>query len=183
MDFRNYRVNSRRTRSQDHDSSEMVRASSRPAALYDARIGSASNFFPWSARKPAGASAAAPCQPPKKSVRMRPSLEFLQLSRGWLLAPVTEYRTGFPYARVDERQNYAGVPNAWRFPNFFSQDLRVAKSLTAGKDHAVQFSFSVFNLTNHWNPEAVRWNTADAQVGEFLGQRPRRFRVDFDLLF
>ena len=100
-----------------------------------------------------------------------------------LFAPVAEYRTGFPYARVDERQNYAGVPNSFRFPNFFSLDLRVAKNFSVRGEHAVQISFSVFNLTNHWNPEAVRWNTADPQVGEFLGQRPRRFRLDFDLLF
>ena len=112
-----------------------------------------------------------------------PSLALLQLSRGWLLAPVAEYRTGFPYSRLDERQNYAGPPNTLRYPNFFSLDLRVAKSLAVGKEHAVQISFSVFNLTNHWNPESVRLNTADPQLGEFLGQRPRRFRMDFDLLF
>jgi hypothetical protein len=124
-------------------------------------------------------------QPLKKSAAkpFPPSRALLQLSRGWLAAPVAEYRTGFPYSRLDERQNYAGEPNAWRFPNFFSLDLRVAKNLTAGENHAVQVSFSVFNLTNHWNPEAVRWNVADPQVGEFLGQRPRRFHVDFDVLF
>lgn len=112
-----------------------------------------------------------------------PSLALLQWSRGWLAAPVVEYRTGFPYARVDERQNYAGIPNTVRFPAFFSLDLRLAKSFTVGKEHAAQISFSAFNLTNHWNPEAVRRNTADPQLGEFLGQRPRRFRIDFDLLF
>jgi hypothetical protein len=112
-----------------------------------------------------------------------PSLSLLQITRGWTAAPVVEYRTGFPYSLLNERQNYAGPPNSWRFPNFFSVDFRVAKNIAVREDHAVQISFSVFNLTNHWNPEAVRWNTADAQVGEFLGQRPRRFRVDFDLLF
>jgi hypothetical protein len=124
-------------------------------------------------------------QPLKKSAvkPFPPSLAFWQLSRGWLAAPMAEYRTGFPYARLDERQNYAGVPNTSRFPNFFSLDLRIAKNFTIGADHAVQISFSVFNLTNHWNPESVRWNTADPQLGEFLGQSPRRFRLDFDLLF
>ena len=62
-------------------------------------------------------------------------------------------------------------------------DLRLAKSIAVNKDHAVRISFSGFNLSNHWNPESVRWNTADPQLGEFLGQRPRRFRIDFDLLF
>jgi len=124
-------------------------------------------------------------EPLKKSAvkLFPPSLAQLQWSRGWLAAPVVEYRTGYPYALVDERQNYAGMPNTVRFPAFFSLDLRLAKSLTVGKEHAAQISFSAFNLTNHWNPESVRWNTADPQLGEFLGQRPRRFRIDFDLLF
>jgi len=124
-------------------------------------------------------------EPLKKSAvkLFPPSLAQLQWSRGWLAAPVVEYRTGFPYALVDERQNYAGMPNTVRFPAFLSLDLRLAKSLTVGKEHAAQISFSAFNLTNHWNPESVRWNTADPQLGEFLGQRPRRFRIDFDLLF
>jgi hypothetical protein len=39
------------------------------------------------------------------------------------------------------------------------------------------------NITNHWNPDTVRLNTADAQFGEFLGQRRRRYRLDFDFLF
>ncbi|MEO8594097.1 MAG: carboxypeptidase-like regulatory domain-containing protein [Candidatus Solibacter sp.] len=124
-----------------------------------------------------------PLTPPLERVTGKMlSLERVQWNRGWLLAPVVEYRTGFPYSRLDERQQYAGVPNAWRFPNFFSMDLRVAKNFSV-RDHAVQLSFSAFNVTNHWNPDAVRWNIADPQVGEFLGQRPRRFRIDFDVLF
>jgi hypothetical protein len=121
-------------------------------------------------------------QPIKKSAAKMASLKLLQLNRGWSLAPVVEYRTGFPYSRLDERQQYAGVPNTWRFPNFFSLDVRIAKNFSV-RDHAVQLSFGAFNVTNHWNPEAVRWNIADPQVGEFLGQRPRRFRIDFDVLF
>jgi len=119
----------------------------------------------------------------KKSAAKPVSLSRLELSRGWLVAPLAEYRIGYPYSRVDERQNYSGVPNTWRFPNFFSLDLRVAKDFLAGKEHAVQISFSIFNLTNHWNPDSVRWNTADPLLGQFLGQHPRRFRLDFDLLF
>lgn len=101
---------------------------------------------------------------------------------GIRLAPVMEYRTGFPYSALDGRQDYFGVPNGYRFPAFFSLDLRVSKDIEY-KGHAVRLSFSAFNVTNHWNPEAVRLNAADPQFGEFLGQRPRRFRVDLDFLF
>jgi hypothetical protein len=43
-------------------------------------------------------------------------------------------------------------------------------------------SLSFYNLTNHWNPDTVRHNTADPLFGQFLGQRSRRFRLDFDFL-
>ena len=121
-------------------------------------------------------------QPIMRATGKMLSLRRMQWNRGWLLAPMFEYRTGFPYSRLDERQRYAGVPNTWRFPAFLSLDLRAAKNFSV-RDHAVQLSFSVFNATNHWNPDAVRLNIADLQVGEFLGQRPRRFRIDFDVLF
>jgi hypothetical protein len=98
------------------------------------------------------------------------------------IAPVMEYRSGLPYSALDVRQQYAETPNVRRFPNFFSFDFRIARDIHVRK-HAVQISFSMFNLTNHWNPDTVRWNTADPQFGEFLGQHRRRYRLDFDFLF
>ena len=43
--------------------------------------------------------------------------------------------------------------------------------------------YSSFNLTNHFNPEAVHANTGDPAFGYFFGHRGRRFTVDFDVLF
>jgi hypothetical protein len=104
------------------------------------------------------------------------------LRYGLRFAPVVDWRTGFPYAALDERQQYAGIPNVRRFPAFFSLDLRASKDIPFRK-HMVRLSFSVFNTTNHANFDAVRLNTADPQFGELLGRRPRRFRLDFDWLF
>ena len=98
------------------------------------------------------------------------------------VAPVIEYRTGFPYTAVDARQNYVGLPNSRRFPNFLSVDFRVSKDIDIGKKHTVRVSFAFFNLTNHFNPDTVRWNTADPLFGQFLGQHQRRFRMDLDIL-
>jgi len=98
------------------------------------------------------------------------------------IAPLFEYRTGRPYSALDAAQQYAGLPNARRFPAFFSIDYRIARDIHIRK-HAVQVSFSMFNVTNHWNPDTVRLNVADPQFGEFLGQHKRRFRLDFDFLF
>jgi hypothetical protein len=98
------------------------------------------------------------------------------------IAPLFEYRTGRPYSALDAGQQYAGSPNARRFPPFLSLDYRIARDIHVRK-HAVQLSFSMFNVTNHWNPDTVRLNIADPQFGQFLGQHRRRFRLDFDFLF
>jgi hypothetical protein len=104
------------------------------------------------------------------------------LRYGLQFAPVLEWRNGFPWSALDEYQQYAGVPNTNAMPAFFSLDARVSKDI-AYRKHKVRVAFSMFNITDHANYDAVRLNIADAQFGEFLGRRPRRYRLDFDWLF
>ncbi len=104
------------------------------------------------------------------------------LRYGLRFAPVVEWRNGFPYSALDALQQYAGIPNTRRLPAFFSLDTRVSKDV-AYRGHKVRLAFSMFNVTDHANWDAVRLNIADPQFGETLGRRPRRFRVDFDWLF
>jgi hypothetical protein len=40
----------------------------------------------------------------------------LQLPAGFRVAPMVEYRSGFPYAVTDAAQSFVGVPYAQRFP-------------------------------------------------------------------
>jgi hypothetical protein len=49
--------------------------------------------------------------------------------------------------------------------------------------YTVRLSLSGFNLTNHFNPEAVHYNTGDPLYGIAFGHRGRRFTGDFDVLF
>jgi hypothetical protein len=107
----------------------------------------------------------------------------MKLPHGFRIAPVVEYRTGFPYTATDAYQNYAGIPNGWRFPDFLSVDSRFSKDIKVNPKYSVRFSISGFNLTNHFNPEAVRRNIADPAFGYFFGQRGRFFTADFDVLF
>ena len=104
------------------------------------------------------------------------------LPYGLRFSPVFEWRSGFPYALLNESQGYAGLPNTRSLPQFLSFDVGISKDI-AVKGHKVRLSFSMFNVTDHPNYDAVRLNTADPQVGEVLGRRPRRFRLDFDWLF
>ena len=99
------------------------------------------------------------------------------------ILPLLEYRDGLPYIQTDVLGNYAGVPNATRFPNFFSVDARVLKDIKVSPKYTIRFSVTANNLTNHFNALAVHSNVADPLVGSFFGNYPRRFRADFDVLF
>lgn len=105
------------------------------------------------------------------------------LPDGFRVSPVLEFRTGFPYATFDAAQNYASTPNVSRYPGFFSLDSRVSKDIKVNPKYTVRLSVSDFNLTNHFNPEAIHYNIADPAFGLFFGQRSRRFTADFDVLF
>ncbi len=96
--------------------------------------------------------------------------------------PKIEYRDGFPYEPLDVYQQYAQYAGPQpRFPRYFSLDLRVSKDIDVGK-HAVRFSVSALNLTNHFNALDVHANTADPLYGSFFGNYHRHFLLDFDFL-
>jgi hypothetical protein len=107
----------------------------------------------------------------------------VHLPRGFGIAPVFEYRSGFPYVTIDAAQRYVGIPNSTRFPTFLSADARVWKDFQVNPKYSIRLSVSGFNLTNHSNPEAVHWNTGDPAYGIFFGVRHRRFTADFDVNF
>lgn len=107
----------------------------------------------------------------------------IHLPRGFGIAPVFEYRSGFPYVVTNAQQRYVGIPNSTRYPSFLSADARVWRDFQVSKKYSVRLSVSSFNLTNHFNPEAVHWNTDDPAYGLFFGERHRRFTADFDVNF
>ena len=107
----------------------------------------------------------------------------VQLPAGFRIAPLIEFRSGFPYAVMDALQNYVGAPNAQRFPSFLSVDSRFSKDIKVNPKYAVRLSVSAYNLTDHFNPEAFHNNIADPAFGLFFGQRGRRFTADFDVIF
>ena len=78
-----------------------------------------------------------------------------------------------------------GTPNndRTRFPNFFSADTRLMRDFKVTAKYTVRLSVTGFNLTNHFNPEAVHYNVDDPAYGYFFGHRGRRFTVDFDVVF
>jgi hypothetical protein len=107
----------------------------------------------------------------------------LQLPWGFQVAPLFEFRSGFPSSVIDATQNYVGTPNSSRFPSFLSVDSRFSKDFKVSPNYTVRLSVSGYNLTNRFNPEAFHNNVADPACGYFFGQRGRRFTADFDVIF
>jgi len=99
------------------------------------------------------------------------------------IAPMIEWRNGFPYALTDAQQDFVGIPNQTRFPNFLSFDSRVSKDFKVSDKYTLRFSVSSFNVTNHFNPLQVHSNIDDPQTGVFFNTHRRRFRLDFDVIF
>lgn len=87
--------------------------------------------------------------------------------------------------KTDVFQQYVAATYGpqYRFPKYFSLDLRVSKDIQVDPKHAVRLSGTVRNLTNHFNPLEVHSNLADPQYGDFFGNNGRRFVLDFDVLF
>jgi Carboxypeptidase regulatory-like domain len=99
------------------------------------------------------------------------------------LMPKVEYRTGFPYSSLDALQQYAGLPNQFRFPGYLSVDARVSKDFKVSDKYTLRFSIAGSNLTDHFNPISVHANVVDPLYGVFFGQYRRRFTADFDVIF
>jgi hypothetical protein len=102
------------------------------------------------------------------------------------IAPLVEIRTGFPYALLNEGQEYVGIPNSTRtrFPTFFSLDARLTREFKIffRPKYRVRCSVRGTNLTNHFNPLGVHANTADPQFGVFFGYVRRFYAVDMDVI-
>jgi Carboxypeptidase regulatory-like domain len=71
-----------------------------------------------------------------------------------MVTPHAEFRNGFPYQPTDVFQQYVAATYGpqYRFPKYFSLDLRVSKDIQVDSKHAVRLSGTVRNLTNHFNP-------------------------------
>jgi hypothetical protein len=89
-----------------------------------------------------------------------------------VFGPVVDVHTGYPYSKVDERQNYVGLPNSQRFPTFFSLDSQVYRDFRMPAwvhlgSRKIHLGFYVINLTNHGNFSQVYNNVSSPNFGRF----------------
>ena len=103
-----------------------------------------------------------------------------------VLTPVVDWRSGFPFSIVNEDQNFVGPRNGGgRFPRLLTLDLLVMKALKIrfrGKEYKGRAGFTVFNITNHWNPRDVQNNIASPQFGTFFNSADRSVRLKFEFV-
>ena len=89
-----------------------------------------------------------------------------------VFGPVVDVHTGYPYSKVDEWQNYVGLPNSQRFPTFFSLDSQVYRDFRMPAwvhlgSRKIHLGFYVINLTNHGNFSQVYNNVTSPNFGRF----------------
>ncbi|MGH9407297.1 MAG: TonB-dependent receptor [Terriglobia bacterium] len=109
---------------------------------------------------------------------------------GLTFSPVFDIHTGFPYSSFDALQNYVGTPNGFRFPRFYSLDVKVSKDfklpfLHVGilRNHKFRGALEVYDVTNHQNPVDLYNNTASPYYGHFVGFQHVTFNTFFDLIY
>ncbi|MEO6589107.1 MAG: hypothetical protein ABIP06_07245, partial [Pyrinomonadaceae bacterium] len=87
-------------------------------------------------------------------------------------APMVEYRTGFPFSAVNDRQEFIGERNkAGRFPDYFSLDVQITKGfkvrLPIIRKYKLRAGVALFNITSHFNPRDVQNNYFSNSYGTF----------------
>jgi hypothetical protein len=100
-----------------------------------------------------------------------------------VFSPVLDLHSGFPYSKVDPFQDYVGTPNGFRFPNYYSLDVKVYrdfplripfKERPTGKVRKIRLGVYSIDVTNRHNPHDVFNNMAAPLFGQFAGFQ-RRF--------
>ena len=104
----------------------------------------------------------------------------------FVATPVFDWHSGFPFSLLNEEQDFVGPRNeGGRFPQLMTLDLLVTKGLLIpfrGKKYKGRAGFTVFNITNHWNPRDVQNNIASEQFGTFYNSPGRSVRLKFEFV-
>jgi len=108
------------------------------------------------------------------------------LPHDFVVTPVVDWHTGFPFSLLNEQQDFVGPRNeGGRFPALMTFDLLVTKGLTIpfrGKKYKGRAGFTIFNITNHWNPRDVQNNIDSSRFGTFFNSPDRSVRLKFEFV-
>ncbi len=111
------------------------------------------------------------------------------VSSGWTVAPVCnlflsyffEYRTGFPFSIVNERQQVIGPANSRRLPDYASLNFGIEKQLKVfSRLWAVRLT--ILNVTGHSNADSVINNIDSPSFLKYGGGQKRSFTARLRLI-
>lgn len=94
----------------------------------------------------------------------------------WLVLGVADWRTGFPYSRVDERLDFVGPRNRDRFPNAFRVELGLERRFKIGKLEP-WIGVRANNAFKAFLPADVQANIASPSFGSFYNSEIRQLRL------
>jgi hypothetical protein len=111
-----------------------------------------------------------------------------KLPQKFLVSPLLDWHSGFPYSFADELQNYVGVPDSHTLPAFLSLDLLTSKDFQIRfipllRKHALRGSVRVFNLTDHGNFRDVYNTVTSPYFGSYAGFQHRFYDLSLDVLY
>jgi hypothetical protein len=113
---------------------------------------------------------------------------YVSLPKKFVLTPVMDIHTGFPYSNVDVVQNYVGVPDSLRFPVYFSLDVKLSRDFMVplsfkknAKLRKINIGIFSLDVTNRLNPHDVFNNVTSPLFGVFAGFPRRLTGLDINL--
>jgi hypothetical protein len=111
-----------------------------------------------------------------------------KLPRKFVVSPLLDWHSGFPYSLFDDLQNYVGAPNSLRFPAFLSLDVRGSEDFRIRfipwlSKHMLRGSLSVFNVTNHGNYRDVYNTVTSPYFGSYAGFLHRFYSLSLDIVY
>jgi len=103
----------------------------------------------------------------------------LGLPGQWVLSPLYEWRTGFPYSAVDEYQDFVGERNrAGRLPSVSTLDFSLVRPWKLRK-YRFSAGVKVYNIFNGKGYRDVQNNITSPDYGSFYNQLPRSIGFAF----
>jgi hypothetical protein len=97
----------------------------------------------------------------------------IPLLRKWVLSPMVEVRSGFPYSVLNEDQDFVGVRNQRRYPMLYTLDANLLKHVTI-KGRSVLIGLRGWHLLDNFSPRDVQANIDSPSFGTFYNTIPRK---------
>jgi hypothetical protein len=101
-------------------------------------------------------------------------LPFPFLGKKWALAYLADWRSGFPFAIVDQYGIVSGTVDSHRYPSNFDLNLYIERRITV-RGYRFALRGGVNNATDHRNPTAVNNVIGASNFLQFFGDEGRHF--------